>query len=355
MLLKVDKLRATITNTVQQLLKQTQAPGVAIALLFDGELVYNGSVGSSDIVGAEPLSADARFYIYSITKTLVAIAVLKSVERGELALDDVVQNYLPDLPVAAPILLQQLLNHTSGLPDYGGLDAYNDALRANPKQPWTPAEFLQNTLQNGLLFPPGESWHYSNLGYLLLIQLLEKCYRRSLSSVLADEIFSPLKLKNTYVARSLQGAEQLTPAWSSYWNDDGRLEDVRWRYHPGWVAHGLVVSNAMEVAQIFQALFDKRLIGARLLERMREPYLVQVSHPLFRRPAYGLGLMIDSASPHGVAAGHGGGGPGYAAGALHFTDVDGRPAVSVALANRDHPDLGLQVAATIVNVLAGHR
>lgn len=352
--LKDGNLRTDITNTVQQLLKQTQTPGIAIALLLDGEPVYSDSVGSSDTEGAEPLSADARFYIYSITKTLVAVAVLKLVERGELALDDVVQNHLPDLPVATPILLRQLLNHTSGLPDYGGLDAYGNALRANPRKPWTPAEFLQNTLQNGLLFSPGEGWHYSNVGYLLLVQLLEKYYRQPLSAVLADEIFSPLALKNTYVARSLQGAEQLTPAWSSYWNDDGSLEDVRWRYHPGWVAHGLVVSTAKELAQIFQALFDERLIGAQLLERMREPYLVQVSHPLFRRPAYGLGLMIDPASPHGVAAGHGGGGPGYAAGALHFSNVDGRTAVSVALANRDHPDLGLQVAANIVNLLAGH-
>lgn len=349
--MKDGTLKDRITTTVQRLLHEAQAPGTVMALLLDGQRVFEGSVGFRDPERTEPLSKDARFYIYSITKTMVAVAVLQLVEREALALDDLIQEYLPHLPLATPITLQQLLNHTGGLPDYGGLDAYTGALRAHPRHPWTASEFMQNTWQRELLFPPGEGWHYSNLGYLLLVQLLEKQYRRSLSAVLANEIFLPLGLSDTTVASSLEGVAQLTPGWTSYWNDDGRLEDIRWRYHPGWVAHGLVVSTAGELAYFLQALFDGRLLSTSLLERMREPHVVRVAHPLFRQPAYGLGLMLDPASPHGVAAGHGGGGPGYSTAALHFSDVDGQQVVSVALANRDHPDLGLQIAASVVNLL----
>ncbi len=79
---------------------------------------------------------------------------------------------------------------------------------------------------------------------------------------------------------------------------------------------------------------------------------VPATHPLFRQPAYGLGLMIDPRARYGVIAGHGGGGPGYAAGALHVPDVHGRRITSVALANRDQPDLGLQIAFTMTMMLA---
>ncbi len=346
-----DTLKDRVTTTVQRLLQEAQAPGAAVALLLDGQCVFEGSVGFRDPARTETLAKGARFYIYSITKTMVAVAVLQLVERGTLALDDLIQDYLPHLPVTTPITLQQLLNHTGGLPDYGGLDAYTGALRAHPTRPWTASEFVQNTWQGKLLFSPGEGWHYSNLGYLLLVQLLERQYRQPLSAVLASELFLPLGLNDTTVASSLEGVEKLTPGWTSYWNDDGRLEDMRWRYHPGWVAHGLVVSTARELAHSLQALFDGRLISTSLLERMREPHLVRVAHPLFHQPAYGLGLMLDPASPHGVVAGHGGGGPGYSTAALHFSDVRGRQAVSVALANGDRPDLGLLIAASVVNLL----
>lgn len=351
--MKNDTLKAHITTTVQRLLQETQTPGAAISLLLDGEPIFNGSVGFRNTESREALSDDARFYIYSITKIMVAVAVLQLVEREELALDDLIQHHLPDLPVTTPISLRQLLNHTGGLPDYGNLNAYTDAVRARPRRPWSAVEFLQNTWQGELLFPPGEGWHYSNLGYLLLVQVLEKQYGQPLAALLEKEIFTPLGLSDTYVATSLEGVEQLASGWTSYWNDDGRLEDMRWRYHPGWVAHGLVVSTASELAQFLQALFEGRLLSVLCLESMCEPHLVRISHPLFRQPAYGLGLMLDPASPHGMAAGHGGGGPGYSTAALHFSNVGGRQVVTVAFANRDHPDLGLQIATNLVNLLTG--
>ena len=79
---------------------------------------------------------------------------------------------------------------------------------------------------------------------------------------------------------------------------------------------------------------------------------VPVQHYFFRAPAYGLGLMLDAASPYGLTAGHGGGGPGYAAGALYGADVAGRRVVSVALANRDHDELGLRLAAAMLEAVA---
>ncbi len=122
------------------------------------------------------------------------------------------------------------------------------------------------------------------------------------------------------------------------------MTDISRRYHPGWVSHGVVISTASELARIIDAIFDGRLVPPALLPEMLRPTRVPVEHPLFVEPSYGLGAMLDPGSPFGAVAGHGGGGPGYSAGALHFPNVGGRRVTTVALANSDRGDLGLSIA-----------
>jgi D-alanyl-D-alanine carboxypeptidase len=118
------------------------------------------------------------------------------------------------------------------------------------------------------------------------------------------------------------------------------------------VSHGVVISTAPELARLIDALFTGRLLGAERRAAMLEPVLVPHQHPLFQQPAYGLGVMIDPQSRYGVIVGHGGGGPGYSAGALHLPDVHGHRITSIALANRDQDDLGLSLAFQLAMVAA---
>ena len=85
---------------------------------------------------------------------------------------------------------------------------------------------------------------------------------------------------------------------------------------------------------------------------MLEAVPVPTEHPPFARPGYGLGPMVDLGSPYGRVAGHAGGGPGYSVAAFHFPDVAGRRLTSVAVANRDGPDLGIQIAFALVAAYA---
>ena len=343
-----------VSETVQEMLRRADAPGAGVALLVDGKPVFEASIGFRNVALTQALPEDARFYIYSITKTMVAVAILQLVEQGRLELDLPVQSYPGELPIAQPVTLRQLLNHTSGLPDYGALPAYEDAVRTNPQQPWSRTEFLEHTLRGDLLFMPGEGWHYSNIGYLLLLMVLEQSSGRELHEVLQQQIFMPLGLKATFVAQSLASAQNLSPGYSTFLSENNALQDVRERYHPSWVAHGLVVSTAGELARFLRALFDGQLVGTRLLEEMYQPEIVGVSHRLFHQTAYGLGLMLDPQSPYGLVAGHGGGGPGYSTAAFFLSDIKGRSVISVALVNRDVPDLGLEIAFTLADLLAYH-
>ncbi len=220
------------------------------------------------------------------------------------------QTYLPDLPLAMPVTVRQLLRHTGGLPDYGGLPAYFEELQAHPAQPWTPEEFLERTLPRGLTFAPGQGWGYSNVGFLIVRLLLERVTDSPLREALRQSLFAPLGLRRTFVAETLTDARALTPGYSGLFSQDGALADVAPVYHPGWVAHGVVISTATELARIVEALFTGRLVRPDLLAMMLDPVLVPGAHPLFRQPAYGLGLMRDPRSPYGPVAGHGGGGRG---------------------------------------------
>ena len=335
---------------IAQALTGAHTPGAAVALIVDGRPWLEQGAGYRDLAQTEPLPVDARFYLYSITKTLIAIAVLQLVEQGPLTLDDPLREHLPAVPLEERVSVRQLLQHTGGLPDYGGLQNYTEAVRQHPGTPWTEKEFLAHTLSGGLHFPPGTGWSYSNIGYLLLKQLIRRLTGRSLQWALHEHLFAPLGLSHTFVAGSPADSDELTPGYSAFFNDEERLEEISGRYHPGWVSHGVVISTAPETARLFHALFAGHLLPPHLLAQMVVPVPVPVTHPLFVRPSYGLGLMLDPDSPYGLIAGHGGGGPGYDTAALHFADVGGREVVAVVLANAGRP-LAMDLAFRLVEQL----
>lgn len=347
-----NDLRVAIESVAASHLHSSTTPGVGVAVSIDGEIAYADGVGSRDLAGNEPLGDGARFYIYSITKTLMAAITLQLVDRGQIVLDEPVQEYLPEYPLDLPVTIRQVLNHTSGLPDYGGLPEYAAAVRAHPEDAWTPEEFLDRTLSSGLSFPPGEGCRYSNIGYLTIRLLIERVTCASLRAAVARFITEPLGLSQTVVAETLDDMLSLSPGFSRWIDPDGPVVDISNRYHPGWVSHGVVISTARELVRIVEALFDGRLVPPALLPAMLSPVRVPGSHPLFAEPSFGLGVMLDPGSPFGLVAGHGGGGPGYSAGAFHFPNVGGRRVTAVALANSDCDDLGMPIAFALSEAVA---
>jgi D-alanyl-D-alanine carboxypeptidase len=256
------------------------------------------------------------------------------------------------LALDTPVTIRQLLNHTSGLPDYGALPTYQEAVHTHPTHPWTDDDFLVQTLSNGLAFTPGQGWGYSNLGFLLLRQVVEVVTGNSFGTALHKQIIVPLGLQKTFVAHTLDDARHLTPGYSTLFQRDTLVQDVRSSYHPGWVAHGVVVSTAPELVCIIDSLFSGHLLTALSGAAMLEPVLVPYQHTFFQEPAYGLGVMIDPQSRYGLIAGHGGDGPGYSTGALHIPNVHGHRVTSIVLANRDQDDLGLRMAFTLAMTVA---
>ena len=340
-----------ITATVEAILAESDTPGASVAISVDGTLVCAHGIGFSDRDGSEVLQRDAQFSIYSVTKTILAIALMRLVESGRISLEETIQAILPEVPIDRSITLRQLLNHTSGLPDYSTLPEYSRDLRRDPGTPWTDDEFLERTMRQGYLFPPGEGWAYSNIGYLLVRRTVERITGQRLAVALADLVFEPLGLGTTTVITSLADTRRLTPAYSRQLDEAGDAVEMSRRYHPGWVSHGVVCSTAEETAGVLGALTSHTLLQPRTVSVMYGAVAVPASHPLFRTPAYGLGLMIDLDAPYGLVVGHTGGGPGYSAAAYHFPDVKGRNVTVGALANGDVGDPATRVTFAIVKQL----
>ncbi|RRS04522.1 class A beta-lactamase-related serine hydrolase [Aquabacterium soli] len=260
------------------------------------------------------------FLIYSITKTFIACLLLQLAEAGQLDLDAPVKPLWqgPPLPgsFSDAVTTRRLLNHTAGLPDYGGLKAYHAQVREHPGQPWTAGEFIEATLIQPWSVPEPARFAYSNPGYMLLRHLLETVGGEPWTQQLTKRVCQPLGLIHTTVASDTADLLPLAPGLSRVIADGDGWLDVRGRYHPGWVSHGVIASTASDVTAFLHGLFSGRLLQPGSLAAMLDAVPVGAAGGRWRQPRYGLGLMVDPAMEPGPVRGHNGGGPGYSASAF---------------------------------------
>jgi D-alanyl-D-alanine carboxypeptidase len=328
-------------DALAALLRESAAGRGAAALA-----VSSAGGGWTGSVGA-PEQPQPRFLAYSITKSFVAALVLQLRDEGRLALDDPLARFAPEVPRAAEITLRQVLNHTSGLPDYGGLPEYHAALRERPAAPWSFEEFASHTFARGLAAAPGERFAYSNPGYALLRRLVEAETGLSLRAAVAARITRPLALASTEVVESLEDLAGLVPAFSRFGLAAGEALDVRRSYHPAWVWHGVVASTPADICSFYRRLFEGAVVAPASLEEMTRLVPVEVPWPS-GRAGYGLGLM---GSRDRALHGHGGGGPGYTASAWCARDAAGAPAAACAMCAFEDPPLAEALAHAALDLV----
>ncbi len=172
-------------------------PGGALGIIKDGELIYSRGYGLANMEYDIPNSASSVFRIGSTSKQFTAACIVLLAEKGKLSLDDKLKGLFPDFPdYAENITIRHLLNHTSGIRDYlhlaylkglGNDDHYGDD---------HIMEWLVN--QTNLNFNPGEEISYSNSGYWLLGQIVNKVAGINMADFAQKEIFQPLGMNNTH-------------------------------------------------------------------------------------------------------------------------------------------------------------
>ena len=205
---------APLPTRLDQLLRNfTRAhpsiPGVALAVRTP-TLSWAGAAGVADRASRKPLTAGAGFRIASVTKTFTAAAILRLVEDGRLALNDPIRQHLSPATLALlrrggynvdRIRIKHLLQHTSGLYDYAGDPAFQTLVVSHPHHHWTRAEQVRFAMKHGKpLAQPGAVFHYSDTGYVLLGEILERRTGHSLATAYRTLLhLNQLGLAGTYL------------------------------------------------------------------------------------------------------------------------------------------------------------
>lgn len=290
-----------------------RAPAAVAALVRDGRQVWFGSRGEVD--GA-PATDDTQFRIGSLTKTFVAVLVLRLRDEGLLDLGDPLGRHL-DTPHGADATIAQLLSHGAGL-------------AAEARGPWwerTPGELRPEVPdlfgETPQPHPEGRRFHYSNPGYALLGALVEELRGQPWQEVLRTEVLEPLGLTRTGLRPSAPHAS----GWAVHpWADVVQRERV---VETGRMAPaGQLWSTTADLCRFaaFLAAGDPRVLAPGTLAEMRTPAVPAETDGW--DASYGLGLQLTRTGGR-VLAGHSGSMPGFVACLL--VDADrGLGAVSLA-------------------------
>ncbi|WP_032380897.1 serine hydrolase domain-containing protein [Rhodococcoides fascians] len=290
----------------------------AVAQVRDGENSWSGAAGLVERNGTEAASADDPVRIASVTKAMVAAVVLQLVDEGKLELDQQVDELLPGL-LPRPVTVRQLLDHTSGIPDYlVGFDSV-EQIAARSDDSVTDDELISQALAMPWPNDPGSTFAYSNTNYVLLGRIAADLDGKSIGQSLQDRIFDPLEMADTTYPTDAAIADN---ALHGYVMENGTYTDVTDYDASIWSSGAAVVSTVGDMNTFFRALFDGTLIPQDLIDEM------QVVSP----SGYGLGLLLggDACNPGSGELVFGQRGNGFGYSTLAFASPDGERQVALS-------------------------
>ena len=186
---KVDKIFERYNHT--------DSPGCVAGATIDGAPVFSGAYGMADLEHGIALAPESVLEPGSIAKQFTAAAVLLLVQQGKLALDDPVRKYIPEVSdYGTPITIRHLINHTSGLRDWGSVEGIGGWPRTTRE--YTHAHVLEIvSRQRALNYPPGSEYSYTNTGFNLAAILVSRVSGKTFPEFTREQIFAPLGMTST--------------------------------------------------------------------------------------------------------------------------------------------------------------
>jgi CubicO group peptidase (beta-lactamase class C family) len=295
-----DALREELERTLAAAQADERMPSVSAAVFRGDELVWQQALGLADAGAGEEATPETQYRIGSITKTFTAVGVMQLRDAGELSLDEPLTTYLPESAHAPTI--GRMLAHSSGLQ------------REPPGEIWetmtapSREDLLAGTADAEQVVDPGSWWHYSNLAFALLGEVVARSHGGTWEEALQARILEPLGLTRTT-------PDAADPAARGYfvepYSDSVRLEPELDLGGSG--ALGKLWSTTGDLARwgAFLAAGDDRVLKASTLEEMSH-VRVMVDHAAWTL-AWGTGLELYRRGEH-LFVGHGGAMPGHLAG-----------------------------------------
>ncbi|MGH9335762.1 MAG: serine hydrolase domain-containing protein, partial [Vicinamibacteria bacterium] len=330
----VDSRRAQV-DAVFADYQRTDSPGCALGVFNRGGIEYARGYGMANLELGAAITPSTVFDIGSTSKQFTVFAVLLLEQDGKLRIEDEVRKYVPELPdYGAGITIQNLMQHTSGLRDYLGLFW----LAGIGSKDVTSGKDALDVIvrQKALNFEPGEEYLYSNSGFFLLSQIVERVSGKTLPEFAKERIFEPLGMRHT---RYLDDPQDIVPNRSTGYSHtpEGELEIDMSDFEQ--TGDGAVYTTIEDLFLWDQNFYHPRVGTSEMLKRMQTPGTLPSGKPI----TYGLGLSmtkhrgLDSVS-------HGGAWAGYRAELVRFPGQKLSVACLCNLGEADPSDLARRVA-----------
>ncbi|MDO6427437.1 beta-lactamase family protein [Thalassotalea sp. 1_MG-2023] len=236
----------------------------SVLVAKNGKIIFEKGFGKANFQWGIKNDPNTKFRIGSLTKQFTATLILQLVEQGKIALNQPISEYLPYYRKdnANKVTIHQLLNHTSGIPNYTRDKDFRDQVSRNP---YEVKAFIQKHCSDELAFEPGSQFQYSNSGYFILGAIIESVTGDTYAEVLEQQILSPLKMHDTGYDN---GQEILTNKAQGY---DKLLEGYQ---HTSYVdmsipyAAGSMYSTTRDLLKWDSALYQQTLLKTSSLARM---------------------------------------------------------------------------------------
>ncbi len=305
----------------------------------DNKVLLDRSYGYSDYENHIKAFNSTTFAIGSVTKQFTAAAIIQLAEDNKLSYDDKVSKYFSNVPFADEITIHQLLTHTSGLYNYTIQLA--DFIAIDQSE-WNFDKIMDLIKDKPLDFEPGTNWNYSNTGYLILGEIVEKLSGQTLEKYLQDNIFTPVGMKNTGVAYGLE--EKIVEANGYSGSMEVILDTADSILLNVAYGAGYLHSTAEDLYQWNNALLAGEIISAKSLERM-----LGKSPDMELLVPYGYAIMFNTGE-YGEEIFHGGNTIGFTSENAIFTDEN---AQIIILTNKGYADLS-SIKYSIASMLKGN-
>jgi D-alanyl-D-alanine carboxypeptidase len=331
-----------LRDYVGELLELRGFPGLSLAITDRGGIVASESVGYADLAARRPVAPTTLFEIGSIGKAFTSLALLQLREEGHVDLDAPVTSYLQWFEVRSefePITLHHLLTHTAGI--VRGPDLSSDSRF----DVWALRESETGA-------PPGEHFHYSNVGYRVLGCVLEDLTAKGYAQMIRERILDPLGLAAAEPVITSETRKRLAVGYQRWYDDrPARRQDPM--VPAPWVetttADGALAMTAEDLAAFLRVLLDKGdpLVAAESFELMASP-VIECGDGW----SYGYGLMVGVQEGRGLI-GHGGSMPGFSSTMLG--DRTAGLGVAVLVNGPDEGNLTEEVAHVALELYRGSK
>ncbi|GAB4303518.1 MAG: serine hydrolase domain-containing protein [Oscillatoriaceae cyanobacterium] len=327
----------TVSGLQEVLANAVRSQGIPGAVMYveTPQGKWLGAAGVKNLLWKQPMQVGDRFRIGSITKTFVAAVVLQLYEEKKLDLDDPISKWLSaDIAAIVPnsedITIQQLLNHTSGLPDYIDSDDFYPDYEAEPEHQWTAEEAITYIYGLETIAKPGEEFYYANTNYIILELIVQAVTGKSLAVELRQRIYEPLDLKDTFMEEKEPIPGGFVSGYDD-WDGDGKRDDVTQREKWG-LGDGGIISNVQDLATFARALFaEAKVIKTKTLAQMLDFF------PDDEGGGYGLGVTLTE-TDWGEAWGHTGKTGGFLSTMIYIPAQNATVVVLTNAADKGDPD-----------------